>query len=135
MQFSRAPSRSGNDVHILSLVSIIFLLIIFFMVAGQLSAPDTLDITPPYSASERAALSAGLLVEVDTDGRIALDGTPITPAKLQSATQAYLAQYPNAPVRLKADGLTHASRVIAVMTVLREAGVEQVRLLTMESGG
>lgn len=133
MQFSRPRQRSNDDERILPLTNIVFLLLIFFMLAGQMSNPDAFAIQPPHSISQTQANSTGLLLQINTNGLIALEGKPIAPAKLKAHIGDYLAQHPKAEIRLKADGLTDAARVVAVMSVLREAGVERLRLLTTEA--
>lgn len=132
MHFSRQRHRHDEDERILPLTNVVFLLLIFFMLVGHLSNPDAFAIRPPHSASETPANSAGLLVQINADGLIALEGEPVSPAALKSGIRDYLERHPDGMVRIKADGLTDASRVIAVMSVLREAGVERVHLLTVE---
>lgn len=133
MQFSRQHRRPDNDERILPLTNIVFLLLIFFMLAGQLSNPDAFAIRPPQSSSETPATRHGLLVQINADGAIAVDGSPVTDANLVPFVQDYLGEYPDAPIRLKADGLTDAARVVVTMTRLREAGVKRLRLLTMST--
>jgi len=38
-------------------------------------------------------------------------------------------------IRLKADGRAEATRVVALMELLQDAGAEKVRLLTVAAGG
>ena len=133
MQFSRQRHHRNADEGILPLTNVIFLLMIFFMLAGQLANPDAFSIQPPQSVSQTPASHDGLLVQINTDGVIAVAGSPVAPANLVPFVQDYLGVHPDAPIQLKADGLTDASRVVAVMTRLREAGVEHLRLLTTEA--
>ena len=94
------PSRPKNDEErILPLINVVFLLLIFFMLAGKLSA-DVLDL-PAFKAS--------------LAGRLAAQG--------------------KVRVRLKADGRAEATRVVAVMELLREAGVKRLKLLTLPAEG
>lgn len=133
MQFSRRRRRPDNeDERILPLTNVIFLLLIFFMLVGHLANPDVLAIQPPHSVSSNPAERTGLLVQVNAEGLIALEGEPVSPRKLKARVEHYLAEHPSGKgIRLKADGLVDAARVVAVMRVLREAGVEQLRLLTI----
>lgn len=131
MQFPRQRHRRNEDEQLLPLTNVMFLLIIFFMLAGQLANPDAYAIRPPRSASEAPAAAGGLLVQINAQGLIALEGEPISPRELQSAVQDYVASHPRGSIRLKAAGQLNASRVIAVMSVLREVGVERLRLLTI----
>lgn len=136
MHFPRHRHRPNEDERILPLTNVIFLLLIFFMLVGHLSSTDTLAIQPPHSVSDTAAERNGLLIQVNADGAIALDGTPIRPAALKMAVHAYLQSHPNGTgIRLKADGLVDAARVVAVMRVLKQAGAERLRLLTRPANG
>lgn len=134
MKFPRQHHRPNEDERILPLTNVIFLLIIFFMLAGQLSNPDAMAIQPPRSVSESAAQHNGLLVEVTSEGRIALNGKAVTPEALKARVQDYLvknSQQKSVGIRLKADALVDAARVVAVMSLLRKAGVQRLRLLTL----
>lgn len=136
MRFANPQPRKRNDDEgILPLTNVIFLLIIFFMLVGSLANPDALAIQPPRSTSEAAAGNVGLLVQISTDGVIVVNETVVDGDQLETTVGDFLLQHPNAPIQLKADGLTNASRVIAVMAELRDAGVEHIRLLTMDTHG
>ena len=69
------------------------------------------------------------------DGRLALDGEVMEEPALKTALAARLAGEAGVRVRLKADGRAEATRVVAVMELLREAGVERLKLLTVPEGG
>lgn len=132
MHFPRQKHRQDNeDERILPLTNVIFLLIIFFMLVGHLARPDALAIQPPRSVSSNPADVSGLVVQINAEGLIAIDGQKVSPRMLKERAQDYLANHPQGKgIRLKADGLVDAARVVAVMQVLRKAGVEQLRLLT-----
>lgn len=129
------PRKRNDDEGILPLTNVIFLLIIFFMLVGSLANPNALAIQPPRSASEAAAGNVGLLVEISTDGVIVVNEAIVDGDQLEATVGDFLLAHPNAPIQLKADGLTNASRVIAVMAELRDAGAEHIRLLTMDTNG
>jgi len=132
MHFSRnRQSQRNGDEAILPLTNVVFLLLIFFMLAGRLAAPEALDIQPPSSVSESAAESAGLEVQVAADGELALDGEHLTLDALKTQVRQRLNARPDTPLRLKADGEGDASRVVAIMQELREAGAEKLRLITV----
>jgi len=129
------PPRPRNDEErILPLINVVFLLLIFFMLAGRLAASDPFEIAPPRSASEGPAATQDLLVLVGADGRLALDGEVLEAATLEVAVAERLAANDGARVRLKADGRAEATDVVAVMELLRAAGVERLKLLTVPEG-
>lgn len=129
MQF-QAPRPKNDDERILPLINVVFLLLIFFMLAGKLAASDPFEIAPPQSASESSIGVEVLLVQVGADGQLALEGEILTQSDLQAAVTERMSAAPNTPVQLKADAAANATDVVAVMQLLRAAGVERLRLLT-----
>src|SRR5690606_29249188 len=101
MQIKRRRSRFDADAGILPLINVVFLLLIFFMVAGRLNEAEPFKVVPPVSQQagppEAAALRV-LAVLVAADGRLALNGRPMDAAGLRAAVAAALAQRPDLPV-------------------------------------
>ncbi|WP_417515666.1 ExbD/TolR family protein [Minwuia sp.] len=109
------------------LINVVFLLLIFFMIAGQLTTTDPFPITPLRSATGGDPDLAPKLLLIGRDGRLALDGVALDEATL-------LARFRDAglsTVRLKADGAVPATTVIALMERLRDAGLRDLHLLTV----
>ncbi len=119
--------RRNDDDRVLPLINVVFLLLIFFMVAGHLSATDPFTVTPPRSDTETTPEMGTHLILIDRQGRLALDGLPLTEAALLAA----IGSSPTATVRIKADGAVDAIRVIALMERLRGAGLTDLQLLTV----
>ena len=134
MRFQR-PRPKNDEERILPLINVVFLLLIFFMLAGRLAASDPFEIAPPRSSSERAADRQEMLVLVGADGQLALDGAVMDETALKAAVTDRLAGDGTARLRLKADGRAEATQVVAVMELLREAGVGRLTLLTVPGGG
>lgn len=127
---SRKPS---DDERVLPLINVVFLLLIFFMVAGQLSASAPFNIDPPASNSDGQP-SRELLVLIGTEGRLAVDGETVDPDRLEAAVAEHLQGDGAGPIRVKADGRVAATRVVAIMEALRAAGAERLDLLTVPEG-
>lgn len=134
MRFAHSRRRN-EDERILPLINVVFLLLIFFMLAGRFSASDPFEVEPPRSVSQGAATERDILVLVSADGRLALDGEIIESAALGAAVADRLSPDKTMRLWLKADGSAEATRVVEVMELLRAAGAEQLRLLTVTGGG
>jgi len=141
----RLPTKRArnDDDRILPLINVVFLLLIFFMIAGRLSATDPFTIDPPISASSGEPGERSLLVLVGADGRVALNGQEVAPEALERAVadrlkgggEADPATPAPAPlVWLKADERAEAVAVVGVLETLRSAGVERLKLLTIPAG-
>lgn len=132
----RPPSakRQGED-GILPLINVVFLLLIFLLIAGRLTGPDAFKVTPPASISEAPGAVQDLTVVVAADGALGFRGARIEEAALLAALRAELQQPAAPPVRIKADGTADAAAVVALAGRLRAAGARDLRLLTLRAAG
>ncbi|MBK1668809.1 hypothetical protein CKO28_12285 [Rhodovibrio sodomensis] len=133
MKLRRPPRRSAPE-NTIPLINVVFLLLIFFMLAGKLGQQDPFDLTPPSSESARAPTGRPVTVYVGPDGKTALGNQVMALDALETAVRAGLGEGETV-VRLKSDKAAEANRVIAVMDALRRAGVARVTLLTTVPDG
>ena len=122
-------SPKSDEERILPLINIVFLLLIVFMLAGQLAASDPFPVEPPLSLTEGRPQKREITILIGADGRLALDGTIVEAGALREAVQARVERGRVGEVRIKADGQADATQVVAVMELLRDAGVETLQLL------
>jgi len=134
MRFRRPARKADAEEGILPLINVVFLLLIFFMLAGRLTAAAPFDVAPPESAAAGAPQAAEddrpqeTVIWLAADGRLALDGAVLDAAALKAQLAERLAADPATPVHLKADGEAEATAVVAVMESLRDAGVRRLQL-------
>jgi biopolymer transport protein ExbD len=133
--FARPRRPKNDDDRILPLINVVFLLMIFFMLAGRLSAADPFKIEPTRSASTGAAEPQEAIILMGADGRLALDGDVIEEDALRASVAKRLADSAATRFRLKADGQAEATKVVGLLELLREAGVEKLRLMTVPGEG
>ena len=131
MRIRRPPSRVSAE-NILPMINVVFLLLIFFMLAGALQTADLYEIDPLTSRSDTAADQMEAVVLMDRQGRLAFNGLEIDEEGLSDAIAAELAQRPDIVVRLKADGRVPTPRVVQMMEIMRDAGIDRLVLLTLE---
>lgn len=81
----RLPDASHRvpEPELTPLINIVFLLLIFFMIAGTLAARDALTVTPATAAHGESARPARSLV-IGADGRLALDGQALSLAQART---------------------------------------------------
>jgi len=130
----RRPDYRERPENVTPLINVVFLLLIFFMMAGQLSRTDPFPLDPPASASEREPAKQPATLYVAADGRIAVGGEDVELDGLAGAL-AKARDEDAGRLRLKADKGADAARVVAVMDRVREAGVARIDLLTVRGGG
>ena len=125
--------KDDSEARILPLINVVFLLLIFFMLAGSFGVNEPFEVTAPDSVSETTRESASVHILLGADGQLALDGKLMAEAALLEQIKTRLAAAPKLRIQLKADAQTAANRVVLLMEGLREAGVERLRLLTLPS--
>ena len=124
----------NDDERVLPLINMVFLLLIFFMLAGKLTA-EQMKIEPPLSTSQDSSSPQAVTLSMDAQGRLFLNAEMVSPDNLRLA----LAPHPgvgtmDSPLVLRASAAAEATRVVAVMSRLRDAGIEQLQLLTITDG-
>jgi biopolymer transport protein ExbD len=134
MRFPQAR-LTGDEERLLPLINVVFLLLIFFMLAGQVASVEPFRVEPARSASDGLPSHPESFMVMGADGRIALDGVLVNEASLAVAVAERVAEREGAEsgpaVRLKADARAEAVRVVGVMEQLRIAGVDRLELLTV----
>ncbi|MFN4262595.1 MAG: ExbD/TolR family protein [Thioalkalivibrionaceae bacterium] len=136
------PERREVPDNLIPLINIVFLLLIFFMIAGAMEVIDALDIDVPESGSETELLDSPLTLLLAADGRLAIGEDVFTLDELEMRMVAILTDSesqagdsaPNmtaeAPIRIKADQAADAELLLGALEALRRAGVPRIVLVT-----
>lgn len=127
---SAARTDTGGHLNVTPLIDIVMVLIIFFLLVGQLALERQGDIDLPEAASGEPATpeSAPISVAVEPDGRLVIDGRSTQPDKLLPVLRVLAKQRPGTPVQIRADRVAAYGSVRAVLDTCREAGIGSVEL-------
>lgn len=126
----RQSERPFEGENILPLINVVFLLLIFFLLVGQMRPPEIIAVEPPESESEAKPRSEAVRLLIGADGTLALGDEPVSEAGLHDKVSALARKSPGMALRLKADRAIDAARAIDVMMILHQAGIDRVVLLT-----
>lgn len=119
-------------VNITPLIDVVFILLVFFMLAGAIERPETLEVSPPSSESELSSDVEDVVILVSKEGSVAFQGRQMmNDAELVRTATVWFALKPDSSIQLKADADADAARVIQVMELLREAGAQYLVLVTV----
>lgn len=124
-----ATSR-WDDLRILPMINVVFLLLIFLMLVGTVSAPDLLPVQPPASAAGEPVPEPGQPLLLSGDGRLAFGGELLDERALSLRVGLWRVQNPGLALQLKADANVAAAQVVRVLEQLRAAGAAKVVLIT-----
>lgn len=109
MRFDRIEKRREQGEPVLPLINIVFLLLIFFMIAGKLTSADPFEVTPPDSTAEALPDGEAPSLLLAADGRLAFEGEPVERAALPGLLAALRAEGRLERLRLRADGALHGT--------------------------
>lgn len=121
-------SHRSLDDSILPLINVVFLLLIFFVIAGVITRSAPFDLTlPTTTRAEDRALPDDQILAVGADGQLAFAGKTINTAELGEL----LTDWPvDTALQIRADSGLRADALSELLGHLRAVGVAQVRLLT-----
>ncbi|MBB1335602.1 MULTISPECIES: ExbD/TolR family protein [unclassified Pseudoalteromonas] len=127
----RRPDQT--EERILPLINLVFLLLIFFMIAGSLSATEPFDITPPTSSSETAKDAETIVVLMNKKGHFALDNQPLSEPDLLAKITDIIKRSPNTVITIKADADLFGNHLVSFTHGLYSIGVKKLQLLTEQA--
>lgn len=129
-----ATRDKNSEEHILPLINVVFLLLIFFMIAGRLTTSDPFQIEPSKSLSRTQLDLEMALIHLGDNGRLAFQNIEVSEAELYQKIEQYMRAHPDGVPRLKVSGTYPAGKVLSLMTELKARGVEKVSLITKLEG-
>jgi biopolymer transport protein ExbD len=126
----RSTSNPHNDSNMIPMINIVFLLLIFFMIAGQISIYDR-SLIDPLSASEGVIAADVIVVEVGADGVISVNHEPPT-GDLLTALQA-LGVNETDTVICRIHHQLPASNIDPILAAFKTLRVSELQLVTRRS--
>jgi biopolymer transport protein ExbD len=128
----RRPDQT--EERILPLINVVFLLLIFFMIAGSLSVTEPFEIDPPASRSQTDHEPDSLMILFGQNGQLALDNLPVNESELMAQVADRIKRQPDTQITLKADTHLPANQLVRFTQALYDAGVKKLSLLTLQEG-
>ena len=119
-----ARPAARREPSLAPLTDIVFLLLLFFMLAGQVRRADIVPVLPPASASEAHVEIERVELLVEADGTLWLESERVALEALASALAG------TTSVLVKADASLPVLTLRAVLAELRRAGVREAALAT-----
>jgi biopolymer transport protein ExbD len=124
-RLSRPQGRRRAEP-LIALMNVVFLLLIFLLVAGTVARPLPGDLTLIEAEALDAAPPPDAAV-ILADGTLRFGGIGITP---EDYAAERLATHPGEALRIVPDRDLPAERLVGIVARLREAGAAEVRIVT-----
>ena len=120
---------------IIPMIDIIFFLLVFFMMNSlQTIAQKALSVQLPQAQSASAPVQMPIILTVDAEGHITMDNKPVSYDESSDMMKKHISENANAAVILQADKRTAHGQVVAVMDMLKAAGVKRLAIAAEQKG-
>lgn len=126
----RQLRRPEVSINLTPLIDVVFLLLIFFMVSTSFSELTQLVVDLPEAEGAPASTNITLLLVVDVEGNMTLDGAPVPndARGLSEALRQRLSGNTDIPVTLSADAMTPHQYVVTAMEVAAQLNITRLTI-------
>ena len=125
------PQKKREYETVLPLVNIVFLLLIFFMLAGAFTKPDMFNITVPNATVENNVDHDTLIILMNGNGELAIETTRYSEEELLALIKREVEKKKETIIQLKADQQLKSQHLINIMERLSNTGLQSIHLLTV----
>ncbi len=129
MQFERTRKRP-IDISLIPLINVIFLLLVFFLVAGTLVEPDEFTVEIPEGESSVVSDKSQITIVLTRAGEMKIGGVEVTPYELDNILKAQLEGTPDKAVVIKADAALSAAQLTSLIRAVSAAGGQNLAIAT-----
>ena len=122
--------RLNSDINITNLMDVMMVLLVVFMVAAPLMTSGIALDLPKVGGKAMEGEDTSINISVDKDGYYYIGKTEIPADKIVDKLNAIKGQNSALSVTISGDTNAEYGRVIGLMAILKEAGVDKVGLKT-----
>ena len=130
---SRASKSNQLDDNMIPLINIVFLMLIFFMIAGQLTSSALIKIQPPTSQQQLALEEHEAILLVSASGQLAFNDVLLEANTLTDRLKQKISEsdHPQSfKLLVKPDATLEANKLTELLKQVRAAGILRVSLAT-----
>jgi biopolymer transport protein TolR len=133
-RYSRRRRRRLSEMNVVPYIDVMLVLLIIFMITSPLLT-RSVEVDLPTVQQAKPVVpkqSRFIIVTLDAYGQLFLDGDKqaLTVTELLTRVAALIRYQPNSQVLIRGDSRLSYGEVVKVMSLLQEAGVSKVGLLT-----
>lgn len=122
--------RTRPTIHLTALIDIVFLLLIFFLLASSFVEQAGVAIIVPEIESEGSGLLPEIIVQIDQNGTILIDDTDVNQRQLTTILKLRIQSLAKDTVVIQADRRVQYDTVVEVVDAAKLAGAKNLILVT-----
>ena len=125
-----AKKNKNIEFNIAPLIDIVFLLLIFFMLASEFTDFKTIDMATPINSDREIESSEPLLVKLSSDGKIKIKEVLIDLSSLEKKVINLKKNRTDTKVIISTPEKTAINLLMKVMDIIRISGIDNIALIT-----
>jgi biopolymer transport protein ExbD len=122
--------KEKREISIVPLINVVFLLLIFFLVAGTIGKIEIVPIDPPVAESGKILDEGHVVIVLGKYDEIIIGDQLVTKDQIVPIIRKELKDYPTKVITIKADSTIKSNALIAIMDEVKAAGGQNVSLVT-----
>lgn len=130
MRFEAVSGRSRRRalIGLTPLIDVVFILLLFFMLASNFSQWRSIDVMTPATGNTARDDEKPLLIRIEHNGSISLDGTPLALESLNTAAAADLKNNPQRLIIVQPEPQVALQTIVDVLERLHAAAGRHIAL-------
>jgi biopolymer transport protein ExbD len=127
------PLQQNGDDNLIPLINIVFLMLIFFMVAGHISASDAIKTSPPSSVSDLQREQSAIEIIVGLNQQLIISNETVHITQLTEKIIRFFQQSADPKtfsLLIKADKALPVDELKQVLLAVKLSGIKKVSLAT-----
>ena len=129
-----SKEKKNIDINVAPLIDIVFLLLIFFMLASEFTDFKTIDmVSPNQSNKEINKTKLPIIIELSENGIININNKEIAFNKLSIIVDDMLTNNKINKVVISTPNETKVNVLIKIVDIIRSLGIENIALITKEN--
>lgn len=123
-------TRKPRAITMIPLIDVMFVLLLFFMIAGHLEAYSPVPVDLPIADSGQLLDEGPVKVTLGLNGQILVNDTSFTSANVQDEIKRQLMNNPERVITIKADANLEANQLVRLLEQVRAAGGINLSVVT-----
>lgn len=129
---SQSQRRDLPEVNLVPMMDVLMTILVFFIIISMTAQINqkAVEISLPAIGSKGESVDQPdpMILQLDKQGKLFLEGEPMDQSQIAQAIQQYLGKYPEGAVVLKADYELTYQKIVEVLGAMRDVGGSRVSL-------
>ena len=128
--FFAEDERPRPKLNIAPLIDVVFLLLVFFMLASSFIEPTSIDLSIPQPTEGAPSAVEPLVLDVTAAGDLTLNGLSVSLDQIGPELTGRVGNQLDRAVTVRAEATVPVQVLVSVMDRVRSSGLENIRLAT-----